>query len=53
MRNFIGIEISTFAQTNLEISISKNGKEGVVLQIIEYTVLFNKENNIPNWVDKR
>lgn len=38
------------AQTNLEIPISKNGKKDVVLKRTGYTVSFNKEHNIPNWV---
>ena len=46
----LGLSISTFAQTNLEIPISKNGNKGVVLKRTGYTVSFSKENNIPNWV---
>ena len=58
MRNFlicIGLSLfvtssSLSAQTNLEIPVTKNAQKGGVLKRTEYTVSFNKEHNIPNWV---
>lgn len=46
------ITISTaFAQNNnLEIPISSKGKKELILKRKNYTVSFNKELNIPNWV---
>lgn len=38
------------AQTNLEIPISKNGQKGITLKRTAYTLSFNQEYNIPNWV---
>ena len=41
---------SLSAQTNLEIPVTKNAQKGVVLKRTGYTVSFNMEHNIPNWV---
>ena len=39
-----------FAQSNLEIPLSKQGKNDLILKRSSYTLSFNKETNIPNWV---
>ena len=39
-----------FAQSNLEIPLLKQGKNDLILKRSSYTLSFNKETNIPNWV---
>ena len=41
---------SFFAQTNLEIPVSRKGQKEIVLKRQNYTLSFNKETNLPNWV---
>lgn len=41
----------TFAQTNnLELPVFQKGKKELILRRNNYTLSFNKEYNIPNWV---
>ena len=46
----LGLSTPLFSKTNLEIPISKNGQKGITLKRTAYTLSFNQEYNIPNWV---
>ena len=39
-----------FAQSNFEIPVSKQSRNDLILKRSSYTLSFNKETNIPNWV---
>ena len=41
---------SAYAQKKLEIPVSNGNNMELVIERIGYTLSFNKEHNIPNWV---